>query len=143
MLRQHHRPGLQRQQLLLARQPPAVAGERPVRTDHSVAGYDDRDRVAIVGATHRTGRAGLTDGGRDLTVGGGLAVGDRAQRAPHIELKRRAAGGKIELELAALAREVLLQLAAQRRERLLVAHPRVACWEAVAAKRVAQPAGGR
>jgi SAM-dependent methyltransferase len=50
------RTALQRQQTFLDRQPAAVAGELAVAADHAMTGNDDRQGVAAVGETDRTGR---------------------------------------------------------------------------------------
>jgi SAM-dependent methyltransferase len=53
---QPSRTALQRQQSFLDRQPAAVAGELAVTADHAMTGNDDRQGVAAVGETDRTGR---------------------------------------------------------------------------------------
>ena len=74
-----------------------VARERAVGADHAVAGDDDRDLVAAVGAADRAGDA--ADLARELAVGARLAVRDLAQLGPDVELERRAVLGEREVEL--------------------------------------------
>ena len=84
------------------------------------------------------------DAQRLMLIGDGLAVRDLAQRAPHLELERRAAQVQGQGEAAPLALQVLADLArrhAIRRETPLNARPReVATQEAreAAAARVGQ-----
>src|SRR6478735_1630664 len=86
-----------------------VARQRAVGADHAVAGDDDRDLVAAVGAADRAGDA--ADLAREFAVGARLAVRDPAQRAPDVELERRAVFGERDVEPGPLAREVLVELA--------------------------------
>src|SRR5262245_30390895 len=72
----------------LRRDAARVAGQVPVGADHAVAGDDDRDLVAAVGAADGARRAVELPG--DLAVRGGLAVGDLAEPGPDGLLERRA-----------------------------------------------------
>src|SRR5215207_7455884 len=51
---QRRYPSLVVEQRALGRQAPGVAGQRAVGADHAVAGDDDRDLVAAVGAADRS-----------------------------------------------------------------------------------------
>src|SRR4051794_8933349 len=95
-----------------------VPRERAVGADHAVAGDDDRDPVAAVGAADRSRDA--AELARELAVGGRLAVRDRAQAGPDRELERRAVLGQREVEFRALAGEVLVELALDLGERAVV-----------------------
>lgn len=100
----------QRQQAALCLQPAGIARERAVRADDTVAGDEDRQRVAVV--CHADGARCLraADGGGNRTVAARLTVGDRAQRRPHAQLERRAARIKRQVKRAPCAREVFVQL---------------------------------
>ena len=101
----------------------AVAGQRAVGADHAVAGDDDRDRVAVVGAADRARRGGLADRARDVAVAGGLAERDPEQRRPDRLLERGPPGRQPQIEARALAREVLLQLDDRRAQAAIVPGP--------------------
>src|SRR3954452_3949294 len=65
-------PELEVEQCALGVKPAGVARERAVRADHAVAGHDDRERVAAVGASDGAGdAAGLA---REGALWGGLAA---------------------------------------------------------------------
>src|SRR3954453_872270 len=83
-----------------------------------MAGHDDRDRVAAIGGTHRSGSVRTSDLLRDLAVAARLAVGDREQRLPDVLLEVRAAHVELEVEVHALSSEVLLELLDRACERL-------------------------
>src|SRR3546814_17020174 len=68
----------------------AEAGQRAVGADHTMAGNDDRDRVASVRRAHRAHRLRLADAARDVAVAPGLPVGNLRQRRPDLALARRA-----------------------------------------------------
>ena len=55
------RAALEIEELLLAREPAAVAGQRAVGADHAMAGHDDRQAVIAVGAADRAHGFRLTD----------------------------------------------------------------------------------
>ena len=97
---------LEIEQRLFDRQPAAVAGERSVAADDAVTRNDDRDRIGSVGETDGAHRFGIADAPRELSVAGGLAVRDIAQRAPHLLLKRRALRRERNIKRAELAGEV-------------------------------------
>src|SRR3954451_12131722 len=88
-----------------------------------MAGHDDRDRVAAVRGTHRSGSVRTSDLLRDLPVAARLAVGDREQRLPDTLLEVRAAHVELEVEVHALSSEVLLELLDRACERLARAAP--------------------
>src|SRR3954451_5800596 len=117
--REREHPGLEVEQVPLAVQPAAVAGEAAVRADDPVAGHDDRDRVAAVGGADRPRPVRAPDLPGDLAVAARLAVRDRGQRLPHAAQERRAVQREGEGELVALAREVLVELGAGRGEGLV------------------------
>src|SRR5512143_294912 len=105
---------LEVEQLALAREAAAVAGEAAVGAHDAVAGHDDDDGVLVVGEPHRARGLRLADGLRDLPVGAHLAVGDRAQRLPHLELEVRAGQVQRQAELHPGAAEVVLELLRHR-----------------------------
>src|SRR4051794_38301764 len=115
---QRRNPSLVVQQRALGVQAAGVAGERAVRADHAVAGVDDRDRVAAVGAADRARDAAQL--ARELAVGGGLAMRDLAQPRPDGALELGAVLGQREVERGALAGEVLIELALHFGERAVV-----------------------
>src|SRR5206468_6652373 len=57
----------------------SVAGEAAVRTDHAMAGDDDRDRVPAVGGADGAHRARPPDLPRERAVGDGLAERDLSE----------------------------------------------------------------
>src|ERR1044072_3473549 len=77
------RAPLAREQLPLALDAPAVAGEAAVAADDAVAGEGDRDRVAGAGAGDGAAGARGADSRRHLGVAAGLAPRDRLQEGPH------------------------------------------------------------
>src|SRR6185436_11130122 len=113
---------LEVEQRLLALQAAAVAGERPVRPDHAVAGHDDGQGVAADRRRDAADDVGPPDGARDLAVRGGLAVRDVEQGAPdgEVEGARAQVEGEV-LERAALAGEVRVDRGRGRVERDRVA----------------------
>src|SRR6185436_19587206 len=116
-----HAP-LEVQQRLLALQAAAVAGERPVRPDHAVAGHDDGQGVAADRRRDAADDVGPPDGARDLAVRGGLAVRDVELGAPDGEVEGARAQDEGEvLERAALAGEVRVDRGRGRVERDRVA----------------------
>src|ERR1044072_2596415 len=85
------RAPLAREQLPLALDAPAVAGEAAVAADDAVAGDGARDRVAGAGAGAGAAGARGADPRRHLGVAAGLAPGDRLQEGPHTLLECRGA----------------------------------------------------
>ena len=81
---------LGRKQLLLPLDSPAIAAERAVAADHSVAGDQHTDVIIAVGGANRPHRFGLTDRRRDLGIAARFACRDLAQLAPHCLLKSSA-----------------------------------------------------
>src|SRR5215470_853257 len=70
---------------------PAVAAERTVRGDYTMARHDNRHRIPVVGHAYSTEGFRLANGPGDIGVGPGLAVGNVEQRVPALQLKRSAA----------------------------------------------------
>jgi len=103
-------PALEVEQVLLAFQAAAVAGEVTRGSDDAVAGHDDADRVASIGQADRPGGAGASDPLGELAVGPCFAVRDLPQSGPHGALKRGTDEIHRQVELGALAAEVLIQL---------------------------------
>jgi hypothetical protein len=101
---------LEVEQVLLAFQAAAVAGEVTRGSDDAVAGHDDADRVASVGQADRPGGAGASDPLGELAVGPCFAVRDLPQSGPHDALKRGADEIERQVELGALPTEILIQL---------------------------------
>src|SRR5690242_10180480 len=107
----------------------AIAAELAAAREDTVAGNDDRQRIAAAGLAdllwHAAGFLG------DLAVASGLAIGDALHRLPDLMLERRALRPQRQIEVAQLAREVGADLARgfleERRRglaaRLLPAHP--------------------
>ena len=63
-------------------EPPAVADERPVRPDDTVAGDNDRNGVAAVSETDRPAGSTAADLPGELGVAPGLPVLDLTERSP-------------------------------------------------------------
>ncbi len=117
---------LQVKQGTLGLKPAGIASEATLRSDDSVAGYDDRDRVARVGQPDCPRRSGLADLAGDLTIGTGLSVGDLAQRVPHPLLEIGATWSDSDIETSAFTSEVFLNLGDNIGERSLILDPAVA-----------------
>src|SRR5439155_3234767 len=110
--RQIANPGfrLKREQRALSIESARITRKVAVRTDDTVTGNDDTDRIApgcgACGArAARTSRAA-----RKLVVGDGPAETDRGDRLPRGPLKRRARGREHGLETLALTAEVFGEL---------------------------------
>src|SRR4051812_24965621 len=106
------------EQCALGRQAAGVARQRPVGADHAMAGRDDRDRVAAIGAADRPRDA--AQHARELAVRDRLALRDLAQPRPDGALEGGAALGQREVEARALAGEVFVELALDLGERAVV-----------------------
>ena len=104
---------LEREQGLLARQPAAVAGELAVGADHPVARHDHDERVLVGREPDGAGAVRLADRLRDLAVAARLAVGNRGQRAPHLQLVLGARGVERQAKRLLGAAEILLELLGQ------------------------------
>ena len=93
-----HEGTLQAQQSGLAVGSARIAGERAVRTHHTVTGHDDADRIASHGAADGACRAATSGLGLDvvgyLPVGAGDPPRDGAQARPHALLEVGAARGE-------------------------------------------------
>ena len=102
---------LQPQKPLFRRQPAGVADQGAVAPDDAVAGDEQRQGVAVVGAAH--GAAGLfvAEGAGDVYVGARFAIGYLAHFLPDAQLEGRALRGEGHVEIAALAGEVFLEFA--------------------------------
>jgi hypothetical protein len=87
-----------------------IARQLSVRPNHPVTWHDDCQRVAPVGATHRTNRPWRTHCGGLFAIGHRRAERDRAQHPPRGHLKRCALWRESELEGASTPREVVTQL---------------------------------
>ena len=57
---------------------------------HSVAGYQDRERIGSAGCGYRTCGAGIAYAARQIRVSDGGGIGDMCECLPHRLLKRRA-----------------------------------------------------
>src|SRR6185503_2200061 len=81
----------ERQQLLLALEPPRVAAQPAIRPNRAVARHYQRHRVRAAGAAHRAHRRRCADRARDFLVSARLAARDAAQLVPHAALEHRTA----------------------------------------------------
>ena len=89
----------------------AEAGQRTVRTDHTVTWENQRYRVLTVRGANRTSRAGAeAEPARLFAVADGLAVGDRREGEPAAALEVGAVEVEQQVELGQLAGEVRLEL---------------------------------
>lgn len=88
----------------------AVSAQSAPRGDDAVAGDQDADRVAAIGVCHGADRFGVAESFGLLCIRDRFTVGDRSQRLPNRELKRRPAGGDGKVKGAPLACEILPQL---------------------------------
>src|SRR4051812_30346648 len=98
-----------RQQRPLGGQAAGVARQAAVRADDAVAGDDDRELIAAVGASDRARAAAELAG--ECAVGGRLAVRNLLEARPERSLERRPVLVEREVEAGAPAREVLVELA--------------------------------
>lgn len=67
-------------QALLAPEPTAITGQRPVGTDYTVAGHDQGQLICAICPGNGAGGAGPAECGGQLAVTAGLARRDLAQR---------------------------------------------------------------
>src|SRR5215469_7781300 len=111
------------QQFALYLESAAVATQGSVGRDHPVAGNDDRNRVAVVGQSHRAKALRPSHRPSYVGVGPGFAVRDFEQGFPTGELKLRAAEIEPELELATSPGEVFFQFPYVRPQLVLGALP--------------------
>src|SRR5438445_7983211 len=72
-------------------EPAAVAGQRPVRSDHTVAGDDDRDGIRAVGQPDRARAAYRSDPPGNGSIRGGFTGRNGGERRPDATLERRTA----------------------------------------------------
>src|SRR5437667_730979 len=99
-----------REQRALPVEPARITCKAAFRTDDTVAGHDDADRIAP-GRGARSARAAREPGAaRELAVGDGLAETDSRDCLPHDLLKRPAFGTERGFEARALAAQVFGQL---------------------------------
>src|SRR5439155_1029993 len=87
-------PLLAAEELLFARQTPAIAGAVAVGAGDAMAGNDDGEVVGGAGAGDRPRGAGGADRARDLGVAAGLAGRDAPQLLPDALLE----GGAVDVE---------------------------------------------
>ncbi len=112
---------LELEQRLLARETAAVAGERAVLADDSVAGDDDGHGRLPDTRTHRANEVGPADAACELRIADRRAVRNLEQPLPDGQLELRADEVERDVERPPLAREVLLELRQDRRERVGIA----------------------
>src|SRR5690606_19857997 len=112
------------EQPALGREAAREAGQRSVAADHPMAGDDDRDRVAAVGAADRSRGPGRGEHPRLLAVAAGLAERDPGQRRPGLALELAADCDEPKVELAAVAVEVLAHLHGRLRASVARDQPR-------------------
>src|SRR3954465_1948657 len=94
----------------LAPQAAAIAAQRPVRRDHAMARYDERDRVLAVRGSHCPDGLGMPDRLGDGPVGGGPSGRHGPQRGPDLALERSAGALRAyAFERGDVAREVRLE----------------------------------
>src|SRR5438309_3563989 len=111
------------EQRALPVEPARITCKAAFRTDDTVAGHDDADRIAP-GRGARGARAAREPGvERELAVRNGLAEADRGDRLPHGLLKRRAFGRERGFEALAPAAEVFGQLALRLTQRRVARIP--------------------
>src|ERR687885_407078 len=104
-------------QVLLAVQAAAVAGEAARSAHDPVAGHDDADRVASIRQSNGPGGAGASNVLGELAVGQCLAVGNLSQGRPYGALEWGTGKSQGHVEIGSLPAEVLLQLLDRLRER--------------------------
>src|SRR5215467_12847347 len=92
-------PALVSEQVVLALDSAAVAGQVAVGAHYPVAGDDDADRVPAVGQADGARRGRLADLVGELSVRERLAVGDVLQGRSDPALERGAVQGEREVEL--------------------------------------------
>ena len=94
------------EQRALALDAAAIAGQRPIRPDHAVAGDRHGDWVRGAGAGHGAHRFRRADRLGNLRIARGRADRDAAERVPHAMLKGGAADveGQVETEAGVVRR---------------------------------------
>ena len=93
----------------------AEADEAAVAADDAVARHDDRQWVAPVRRADRPGLAVVAEAAGLLAVADRLAVRDRRQPPPRLQLERRAERSQRQVERLTVAVEVLAELRGRRR----------------------------
>jgi len=107
------------EQVPLAFDAAAVAGEASGGADDAMARDDDADRVAAVGQADRARRRGPADLLGELPVRDRLPIRDLPQGRPDAALERGPVQGERQVELGQLAREIGRELLGGGRERLV------------------------
>jgi len=115
--------GFQPQQRVFARETTGVAGQIAIGANHTMAGYDNRYRVAPIGRAHGARCAGLADALRQCAIVGRRAVGNFLQCAPHPTLKCRAGGIDRQVEVFAFAGEIFVELFARPNDEFRIRLP--------------------
>src|SRR5207237_1983996 len=116
--RQSRQHAFVREQPLLAVEAAAIAGERPITADDTMARHDNGDRICAVCGADGTHGARLADSARKIRVRQRGPCGDVPQRFPNPALKRRSVqfDGHV-CERAAVTREIFLKNEPDRIER--------------------------
>lgn len=77
------------EELLLAREAPAIAGEAAIAANDAVAGHDNRHGICGAGASHGTHGFRLTQRARHLGIRARGAAGNALQFLPDAALEGR------------------------------------------------------
>ena len=67
-----------------------IASKTPVAPQRPVAGDQERDRIAPDRSSNSAVRRGMTDGARDVGIGGDVAGRNGQKCLPDLDLERRA-----------------------------------------------------
>ena len=100
------------QQVFLGRQPAAIAGERAVAADDTMARHEYADGVSTVGVGDGTHSMGHPDASGEVGVGNGRAVRDGEQCLPYFLLELGAYKKQREVKGFAFMSEIFVQLPA-------------------------------
>lgn len=103
-------PALHGQQEMFPLQSAAVTRELAIRTDHAMAGHDDREGISPVREADGADGTRITDASREFAIADRFAIRDRAQRPPYSLLESRPPRFQREGKFTPFAGKVFLQL---------------------------------
>ena len=82
----------------MVQQPPfafdasAIARQRAIRSDDTMTGHDNRNRIGPIGQPNRADSGGTADALGEFPIRSGRATGNPAQRLPDLLLEGRPTG---------------------------------------------------
>src|SRR5438270_7875396 len=89
----------------------AIAGQFAIRSDHSMARDDDRNRIGTVGETDRPAGIRISHAASQLPVRNSVSVRNPAKLSPDLLLKHCAFGRELDGEDLELSSKIQTELA--------------------------------